>query len=67
MGYLQEETPPESKGEKPEPSKEEELKKKEAEDAEKEKTKEEQKKEEPNAGNSPFHAFQNDLQVVLVQ
>lgn len=67
VGYLQKETLPETKGEKPEPSKQEEPKKKEEEDAEKEKPKEDQKKDEPHAGNSPFHLFQNDLQVVLVQ
>lgn len=66
-GYLQEETLPETKGEKPEPSKQEEPKKKKDEDTEKEKPKEEQKKDEPNAGDSPFRLFQNDLQVVLVQ
>ncbi|TWW71329.1 hypothetical protein D4764_17G0008120, partial [Takifugu flavidus] len=48
-GYLQEETLPETKGEKAEPSKQEEPKKKEDEDAEKEKPEEDQKKDEPNA------------------
>lgn len=66
-GYLQEETLPETKGEKAEPSKQEEPKKKEDEDAEKEKPEEDQKKDEPNAGNFPFHLFQSDLQVVFVQ
>lgn len=68
MGCLQEEPPPETKGGKPEPSKEDEKREEELkEDAEKEKPNEEQKKDEPNAGNSPFYAFQNYLQGVSIQ
>lgn len=59
VGYLQEDTPPETKGEKPQPSKdegqkEEEPKKKEHDDAGKEKPNEEVKKDQPKPGTSPF-------------
>ena len=63
MGYLQEEPPAETRGEKPQPSKdeekkEEELKEKEPDNAGKEKPNEEVKKDEPKPGNSaPFDAF----------
>lgn len=61
-GCLQEETPPEAKGEKPQPSKDEdrtgeELQKKD----------EEVKEEQPKPGNSLFGYLLKDLHLVSVQ
>lgn len=57
-GCLQEETPPEAKKEKPQPSQDEDKRGEEPQkEAAKEKPEEEVKREQPQPGNSLFDAF----------
>lgn len=60
-GCLQEETPPEAKKEKPQPSQDEDKRgeepQKEQKEAAKEKPEEEVKRDQPQPGNSLFDAF----------